>query len=1523
METRGQKRTDIVEELPADKRACSSLDFRPSTSSSSAQTLMSPPNEPRDADMDTSSSTSGARSEGDAEKDSAYGSCDSDNSFRDYQRYHSRGDHSKFETVLSNLSKEEEQSGQLAALTELCEMLSFCTDSSLSSWMADSYSPVLVKLARHETNPDIMLLAIRSITYLCDLHPRSSAFLVRHDAVPAICQRLMAIEYLDVAEQCLQALEKISREQPLACLQSGAIMAVLSYIDFFSTSVQRVALSTVVNICKKLPSECYSSFTEAVPILCNLLQYEDRQLVESVATCLTKMVDCVCLSPDMLDEFCKHGLVQQATHIVRLNSRTTLSPPTYAGLLGSLVKLASGSNLAFRVLYELNISHIIKEIIPICNLPRGPPSMVKADDPFSQVYEVLKLLNVLLPAIPREQDVHQPAEKEAFFISRPDLLQNFGVDLLPALMQVVDSGANLHVTYGCLVVIHKLCYFSNPEILHEFLRSVNISSFLAGVITRKDRHVLLLALQIIDTVLQKLSDVFLNSFVKEGVFYAIEALLSPENCSQSMVSQCSSSHMPTDARKKSASKDSCACLCSYMDSLQSSPTPENNTCNVEEDAVQKLAEHIRTTYHGTELIHLERGWTGVLHKLKSLSTSLLDLVNTSKRDPSSTYHEEFCKVLHEILSELNSNDPISTFEFVESGLAHSLVNFLSNGQDLRSSNSELYIVERRFEILGKLLLSASGAPLMNSLHVLVQRLQNALSVMENFPVVLIHTPKLRNSYAVVPHQHCTSYPCLKVQFVKGENETRLGDYSGDVVTVDPLSPMDAIEAYLWGKVGEHKTEPCASHDKSQERDSDSKSIDEQEVQENDNLAPSATGEIANSSINSADLELHHCVPGESEQKASLFEETNNASVSSGNSCCEDVTPKLSLYLEEQQLDNALTLYQALLQLQMKKEQDFVTNTRLWNQIHRISFKRVPSGHDCAAHLCHLASSPPSFNQSRWWQYSQLFSGLLITEVFDVEEPNPINDILTLLRSLEGINRLRLHLMYCERIFSYAEGRTEDLDNLRLALPISQKDLVNTKLTEKLEQQMQDPFASYDGGMPAWCTKLLSACPFLFSFESRCKYFRLVALGQRLGQSHSSSHSHAGLTSPRSQSNNGYYPRKKFMVDRDRILDSATQMMDLHASHKVIIEVEYNEEVGTGLGPTLEFYTLVSHEFQKCCLGMWREDHLSLGSKEGVEVEDFGILVSRFGLFPRPWSAAVSTSNSKDFSEVLKRFVLLGHIVAKAFQDGRVLDLPFSKAFYKLILGKELSIFDILSFDPELGRALLEFQALVERKRFNESIGRDKSMLDLDLSFRDSSIEDLCLDFTLPGFHNYALTTSSDLKMVDLSNLEEYISLVVDATIKSGISRQIEAFKSGFTQVLPVKHLHIFSEEEFELLICGERELWHASDLSDHVKFDHGYTSSSPPVLNLLEIMQEFDSQKQRAFLQFVTGAPRLPLGGLASLNPKLTIVRKHCSVCPDDDLPSVMTCANYLKLPSYSSKEKMKEKLTYAITEGQGSFHLS
>jgi E3 ubiquitin-protein ligase TRIP12 len=53
---------------------------------------------------------------------------------------------------------------------------------------------------------------------------------------------------------------------------------------------------------------------------------------------------------------------------------------------------------------------------------------------------------------------------------------------------------------------------------------------------------------------------------------------------------------------------------------------------------------------------------------------------------------------------------------------------------------------------------------------------------------------------------------------------------------------------------------------------------------------------------------------------------------------------------------------------------------------------------------------------------------------------------------------------------------------------------------------------------------------------------------------------------------------------------------------------------------------------------------------------------------------------------------------------------------------------------------------------------------------------------------------------------------------------------------------------------------------DSIKADHGYNLDSKSVRNLLHTMSEFTDQQRRDFLQFITGSPKLPIGGTFSLN---------------------------------------------------------
>ena len=65
------------------------------------------------------------------------------------------------------------------------------------------------------------------------------------------------------------------------------------------------------------------------------------------------------------------------------------------------------------------------------------------------------------------------------------------------------------------------------------------------------------------------------------------------------------------------------------------------------------------------------------------------------------------------------------------------------------------------------------------------------------------------------------------------------------------------------------------------------------------------------------------------------------------------------------------------------------------------------------------------------------------------------------------------------------------------------------------------------------------------------------------------------------------------MNRVDILKQAEKIMDELGTSRALLEIQYENEVGTGLGPTLEFYALVSKEVQRADLDMWRGDRVKV------------------------------------------------------------------------------------------------------------------------------------------------------------------------------------------------------------------------------------------------------------------------------------------------------------------------------------------
>lgn len=93
---------------------------------------------------------------------------------------------------------------------------------------------------------------------------------------------------------------------------------------------------------------------------------------------------------------------------------------------------------------------------------------------------------------------------------------------------------------------------------------------------------------------------------------------------------------------------------------------------------------------------------------------------------------------------------------------------------------------------------------------------------------------------------------------------------------------------------------------------------------------------------------------------------------------------------------------------------------------------------------------------------------------------------------------------------------------------------------------------------------------------------------------------------------------------------------------------------------------------------------------------------------------------------------------------------------------------------------------------------------------------------------------------------------------------MEAFREGFESVFPPSQLRLFFPEELEAVFCGHAQTggqWDVKILAECCRTDHGYTPDSRAIRFLFEVMSKYNSEEQRQFIQFVTGSPRLPVGG--------------------------------------------------------------
>jgi len=433
-------------------------------------------------------------------------------------------------------------------------------------------------------------------------------------------------------------------------------------------------------------------------------------------------------------------------------------------------------------------------------------------------------------------------------------------------------------------------------------------------------------------------------------------------------------------------------------------------------------------------------------------------------------------------------------------------------------------------------------------------------------------------------------------------------------------------------------------------------------------------------------------------------------------------------------------------------------------------------------------------------------------------------------------------------------------------------------------------------MTRFPTRLLS---FKTSFSS--SYKSLINLQNHMKHNNPNYHSKYSVTLKKTM-------RIKINVERDKIIEHGFNIIndDITSKFKGYLEFEYSGEIGNGLGPTLEFYTLIIDKI--------------------TENQDLWYKTTDGTLYPRLLCDKEIDMNQN----IIRLFKLLGYIIGRAIYDDRLLDIPLNKVFWNLVLDKPILFKNIKYIDSNLYKTILDFINLIQQKQeYIKTNNIDKTQninFDDIILYNNCKLSDLDIYFVFPGYNNIELKPNGNDILLTMNNIEEYVNLIYDFLFYRGIDKCMHSFREGFNINFNIDKLKCFTSSEIEEYICGSVDVkWDKNVLLENLKPEHGYTNQSKTFNDLITFMCNLDKKQRKQFLIFSTGSSRLPIGGFKSLSPKLTVVKKHCEEehTPDDYLPTVMTCQNYLKIPEYSSYNILEQKILLAMNEGCNEFSLS
>ena len=88
------------------------------------------------------------------------------------------------------------------------------------------------------TNLNFIVHAVLSLINIMDIFPNAVNTIINHQGVTSLSQKIQSLEYIDLAEKAIKALERISSEAGNSVLINADLDIILNMMDFFELDTQ-------------------------------------------------------------------------------------------------------------------------------------------------------------------------------------------------------------------------------------------------------------------------------------------------------------------------------------------------------------------------------------------------------------------------------------------------------------------------------------------------------------------------------------------------------------------------------------------------------------------------------------------------------------------------------------------------------------------------------------------------------------------------------------------------------------------------------------------------------------------------------------------------------------------------------------------------------------------------------------------------------------------------------------------------------------------------------------------------------------------------------------------------------------------------------------------------------------------------------------------------------------------------------------------------------------------------------------